>query len=86
MTRTEALRRLCLSHLPTAKRIGRGTETEIEATLNNAGALESYLRSAARITRAELDHLLSSMVSLDAPPSRATQSDIMTAQTVAALG
>ncbi len=86
MSRTEALRRLCLSHFPTAKRIGRGSEAAIEAILNDAGSLEGYLRAGARISRAELDHLLSSMVTPDAKPIAATPNDIETIKMVANYG
>jgi hypothetical protein len=85
--RVNCLRRLCLSHHRTAQMIGRrgGTIEGIEAILNSAGAMESFLRMAARLTREEIDSLIAPNLT-DAPAVPATPAEVMTVEMVAAHG
>lgn len=85
--RVNCLRRLCLSHHRTAQMIGRrgGTVEGIEAILNNAGAMESYLRMAARLTREEINSLIAPNLT-DAPFVPANEDEILTIGMVKVYG
>lgn len=84
--RTTSLRRLCLSHPRTAKTIARrgGDDDGIAAILNNAGAMESFLRMAARLTREEIDSLAPTVGTGAHHP--ATPNEIETIKMAAAYG
>lgn len=85
--RTDCLRRLCLSHHRTSKMIARrgSTYEGVAAILNDAGAMESYLRKAANLTREDIDSLIAPNLT-DARETRATEDEILTVELTKVYG
>lgn len=85
--RTDLLRRLCLSHPRTAKTIARrgGDAEGIRAILDDPRAMEGFLRTAARLTREEIDSMIGPNLT-DAPAALATPAEVMTVEMVSAYG
>lgn len=89
MTELEALRRLCLSSSRACKTIFRaGFETDagIANILTDAPELRGILRTAERLSVAEVNSLLAPLIDSDAPAPTPSQNEIATVRTVAFLG
>lgn len=88
MTKLEALRRHALAHGPTCRRIARNCQNDdqIAGILNDAGSLESFIRSAVRLNREELNSLISPLVTEGADSAPASLSDVETVKTRAYYG